>query len=188
MKRIGRIFKNLFHDRNSGIFRRIPLNTPGRLYTSPMPFGAYDYGSHLLKIYKKNKISHVFLLVTDTELKNKARRDLLKLYDKNGISYSRYAIKDLQAPSFEVIHSLVQDSLQRLKKERLIIHCHAGVGRTSLAVCSILIAIEHLTVEGAIEYASDSMAINITSEQKILLQQFESLYYQKSLKYDTWLR
>jgi len=187
MKKIGRIFNELFHfhDCNSGIFRQIPLNTPERLYTSPMPFGAYDCGSRLLKIYKKNKIKHVFMLVTDTELKNKARRDLLKLYDKNGISYSRYVIKDLQAPSFGVIHDLVQDALQRLQKQRLIIHCHAGVGRTSLAVCSIVIAVKHLTVEEAIEYVSKTMAINITSEQKNVLQKFESFYYQKSSKYDT---
>ena len=170
MTRIKRIFKDLFHDHDSGVFRQIPLNTPGKLYTSPMPFGAYDYGSRLLKIYKKNKIEHVLMLVTDTELENKARRDLLKLYVKNGISYSRYEIKDLQAPSLEIINSLVQDAVKRLQTQRLIIHCHAGVGRTSLAVCSIVIAVKHLNAEEAIEYVSKSMAINITSEQKNLIQ------------------
>ncbi|MGA1874297.1 MAG: hypothetical protein ACMUIA_01685 [bacterium] len=177
-----RIFKGYFQDQDAGIFRQIPLNTPGRLYTSPMPFGAYDYGCRLLKIYKKNKINHVFMLVTDNELKNKARRDLCKLYTKNGISYSRYVIKDLQAPALEVIDALVRDALQRLQKQHLIIHCHAGVGRTSLAVCSIVLAINHFSVEEAIEYVSKNMAINITSEQKSLIQKFESIYHSKKVK------
>ena len=82
-----RIFKDLFHDHDSGVFRQIPLNTPGRLYTSPMPFGAYDYGSRLLKIYKKNKIEHVLMLVTDTELFSQIfdSRQVDKKYMKTGI-------------------------------------------------------------------------------------------------------
>lgn len=176
MALIEKIFKRPFYNQDSGIFRQIPLNVPGKLYTSPMPFGAYDYGNRLLNIYKKNKIQHVFLLVTDTELKKKARRDILKLYAKNGISYSRYVINDLQAPSIEVINDLVKEAVERLKKQRVIIHCHAGVGRTSVAVCCIVIAVEGLTVDKAIEYVCKNMAVNITSEQKYLIQQFEASF------------
>ncbi|MGA1864448.1 MAG: dual specificity protein phosphatase family protein [bacterium] len=176
MELIEKIFKWLFHNQDSGIFRQILLNAPGKLYTSPMPFGAYDYGNRLLNIYKKNKIQHVFLLVTDTELKKKARRDLLKLYAKNDISYSRYVIHDLQAPSIEVINDLVQEAVERLKTQRVIIHCHAGVGRTSVAVCCIVIAVEGFTVDKAIEYVCKNMSVNITSEQKYLIQQFEASF------------
>ena len=176
MELIEKIFKRLFYNHDSGIFRQIPLNVPGKLFTSPMPFGAYDYGNRLLNVYKKNKIQHVFILATDTELKKKARRDLLKLYAKNNISYSRYVIIDFQAPSLEVIDALVQEAIGRLKKQRVIIHCHAGVGRTSVAVCCIVIAVEHLTSDKAIEYVCKNMAVNITSEQKYLIQKFESTF------------
>ena len=71
MKRIRAIFKKFSNSRDFGIFRQIPLNVSGELYTSPMPFGAYDYGSRLLRIYRKNKIEHVFVLVNDTELAKK---------------------------------------------------------------------------------------------------------------------
>ena len=35
---------------------RIPLDVKGRLFCSPMPFGPYDPGNALLKIYKQRKI------------------------------------------------------------------------------------------------------------------------------------
>lgn len=168
------IFKKLLSkDCDSGIFRQIPLNVPGKLYTSPMPFGAYDHGSRLLDIYKRNKIEHVFLLVTDVELKKKARRDLLKYYARNNISYSRYVIKDLQTPSFEIISFLIIEVIKRLKKQRVVIHCHAGVGRTAVSVCCIVIAVKGDTAEKAIEYVCKNMAVDITSEQKNLIKEFE---------------
>ena len=175
MKRLSNIFKTIFNDPDSGVFRQIPLNIPGKLYISPMPFGAYDRGSHLLNIYKKNKIDHAFILVTDNELKKKARRDLLKEYSKNNITYSRFEIKDLQTPSLEVIRALVSEATERLKKQHVIIHCHAGVGRTAVSVCCVTIAIENFSVEEAIDYVRNYMTINMTSEQKNLIKKYKAM-------------
>lgn len=158
------IFKRFLKDQDLGIFRRIPLNVPGELYTSPVPFGAYDHGSRLLNIYKKNKIEHVFMLVSDSGLNGKARRNLLEQYQKNRITYSRYVIKDLQAPSIEVVSSLVHEAAKRLKNQRIVVHCHAGVGRTAASVCCIVIAIEGYTADEAISYLCRNMAANITPE------------------------
>ncbi|MGA1824014.1 MAG: dual specificity protein phosphatase family protein [bacterium] len=170
------LFKNLFHNDDAGFFRQVPLNIHGKLYTSPMPFGAYDRGSRLFAIYKKNKIEHVFVLVTDTELKKKARRNLLDYYAKKGISYTRYTIKDLQAPSIDVITPLVQEAVERLKTQRVAIHCHAGVGRTATSVCCIVIAVEHFTADQAIDYVCQNMSVHITPEQINVIRKFESMF------------
>lgn len=58
-------------DNTHGIFRQVPLTVKGRLYVSPMPFGAYDTGNRVLKLYKENKINHVFLIATDEEIRKK---------------------------------------------------------------------------------------------------------------------
>ena len=162
--------------KESGIFRQIPLNMPGKLFTSPMPFGAYDKGNQLIKIFKHHSIQHVFVLVTDPELKKKAKRNLLSEYVKHGIGYSRYEIGDYQAPSLEVIRGLVCEALARLrKKQRILVHCHAGVGRTSVSVSCITMAVEEISAKEAIAHVKANMMVNITAEQIRLIEKFETI-------------
>ena len=166
-------FRALSLSRDAGIFREIPMKCPGKLFTSPMPSGAYDKRNRLLKIYKLHKIDHVFSLVTDRELEKKARRPLLQEYEKRGISYSRYIVEDFQAPSGDVIHWLVEEAMEKLeKKQNLLVHCHAGVGRTSLAVCCIYMTLTGCFPEEAIDHVKANMLVNITSEQTRFIKQF----------------
>ena len=163
----------LFRKRDSGIFREIPLNVPGRLFTSPMPSGAYDPGNRLLKAYEHHGIQHVFVLVTDSELQKKAKKDIFREYEKRGITYSRYTVEDLQAPSLESIKGLVCEAMERLKKkERVLVHCHAGVGRTSVTVSCITMAAERITAEEAISHVKENMMVNITGPQIRLIEKF----------------
>lgn len=173
-----RFFKKLFHemipDNDKGLFRQIPLSVPGELYVSPMPFGAYDPESELLKTYKRHKIDHVFVLVTDAELSRKARRNLLKRYDAAKIEYSRFVLKDWMAPSMEVVHEMVASAKAMLETNRIVVHCHAGVGRTAIAVCCIAIFIEGWTAEQAMANICRFMTINITDEQRRFIKRYET--------------
>jgi len=162
--------------REGGIFREIPLDSRGRLYTSPMPSGAYDRGIGLLRIYGKHRINHVFPLVTDGELEKKARLKLLGEYEKRGITFSRYIIGDYQAPSQETLKALVEEAVQRLNRgERVAVHCHAGVGRTSLAVACIVMAVNHMNADEAVAHVKDHMIVNITNEQTRRIREFEHI-------------
>lgn len=158
---------------NSGVFRHIPLETKGKLYASPMPFGAYDRGSCLLKIYKQCHIDHVLMVITDQELDKKARRNLRKLYRNNDISCTQFSIKDFQAPTYAIINDLVNEAITRLPSQNIVVHCHAGVGRTGIAVCCIVKAIKNCSAEEAIEYAKKHMEINMTGEQIRVIQAYE---------------
>ncbi len=169
-----KLFRALSLRNDSGIFREIPMKSPGKLFTSPMPTGAYDKRNRLFKIYKLHKIDHVFSLVTDRELEKKARKPLLQEYEKRGITYSRYIIEDFQAPSGDVIQHLVEEALDRLeKKQNLLVHCHAGVGRTSLAVSCIYMTLTGCSPEEAISHVKNNMLVNITSEQTRFIKQFK---------------
>ncbi len=169
------LFRTIFPNRDAGIFREIPMKSPGKLFTSPMPSGAYDKRNRLLKIYKNYRIDHVFSLVTDKELELKARKPLFKEYEKRGITYSRYIIEDFQAPSGDVIHKLVDEAIERLnKKQHLLVHCHAGVGRTSVAVSCIYMTLTGCSPEEAIQHVKDHMLVNITTEQTRYIKQFSA--------------
>ncbi len=163
-----------FSNSDPGVFREIPLDLPGHLYTSPMPFGAYDRGSRLLKIYKKNHIQHVFVLATDKEIENKARRNLFQSYKDANIRFTQFSIKDYQSPSVEVLSQLVEDAKYRLRDDqRIVIHCHAGVGRSAVAASSVVMITKNITAKQAIQYVKEYMEINITSEQTNLITKFE---------------
>ena len=171
-------FKKILHqmvpNEEEGLFRQIPLSVPGKLYVSPMPYGAYDPGNDLLKIYKHHKIDHVFVLVTDAELARKARRNLLKKYETAGIAYSRFCLKDWMAPSMAVVHEMVAAAMTLLQSKRIAVHCHAGVGRTAIAVCCIAISIEGWTAEEAMRNVCQFMTINITDEQRRFIKKYEA--------------
>jgi len=162
------------------LFREIPLSVKGRLFVSPMPFGAYDPGNRLMKIYKRNNVDHAIVLVTDDELARKARRDILGMYISNNIEYSRFIIKDLTVPSLDIIHKMAEKAKDILETNRVVVHCHAGVGRTAIAVCCITIYIEGLTADAAIKKIRDAIPVNITDEQRRFIFKYaESLLSNK---------
>lgn len=151
---------------DDNLFREIPLSVNGKIFVSPMPFGAYDRGNRLLKIYKRLKIDHVFVLVTDEELTKKARRNLLDQYNANNIEYSRFIIKDWMVPTMDVVHEMTAKAKSMLESKRIAVHCHAGVGRTAIAVCCIAIYIEGWTAQEAITNICKAMPVNISNEQR----------------------
>ena len=180
MSILRNLINRLLHSEDEGLFRQIPLSVPGALYVSPMPFGAYDPGDDLLKIYKHHAVDHVFVLVTDDELARKSRRNLLKKYDAARITYSRFVLKDLIAPSLEVVHELTAAARTLLKSRRIAVHCHAGVGRTGIAVCCITMAVEGWSAETAIAHVSQFMTINITVDQRRCIERYEAILSRES--------
>jgi len=165
--KIFSFFKDLFKfDADSGIFRQIPLPVNRKLFASPMPFGAYDPGNRLLGIYKKNNINHVLMLVTTREVQKKAKKDLIRIYLSNNISYTQFEFIDLQAPDIKHLHALVLETHSLLQSKNVAVHCHAGVGRTGVAICAIVQHIKKCSSDEAYNYVREHMLINMTDEQK----------------------
>jgi protein-tyrosine phosphatase len=169
-------FDRVFGHPDDGVFRRIPLESPGHLYTSPMPFGAYDRGNRILAIYRKHLIDHVIMLVTDEELDNKARRDLRKQYAAHGIPFSQFPFRDFHAPSLDAVEHVVEEASSRLGTQRIAVHCHAGVGRTAVAVSCIVMERDGLGPDEAITHVKNSMMVRMTTEQVELVRAFGSRY------------
>ena len=77
------------------------------------------------------------------------------------------------APSMEVVVEMVDEAKKRLQSQRIAVHCHAGVGRTAIAVCCIAMEIEGWNADLAMNNICKFMTINITDEQKRFIKRFE---------------
>ncbi|MFP4380468.1 MAG: fused DSP-PTPase phosphatase/NAD kinase-like protein [Candidatus Sumerlaeia bacterium] len=176
MLSLKKILASVQKEPDLNIFREIPLPCRGKLYTSPMPYGAYDKGSRLIDIYRHHHIRHVFMLVTDSELQKKARRDLLTIYTKHNLEICRYPIADYTAPSAQSLQEMVNHALGCLQEGNVAIHCHAGVGRTSVAASCIVRAVLAYSAEEAIAYVKENMTVDMTAEQMNLVGKYENLH------------
>lgn len=155
---------------------RIPLDVKGRLYISPMPYGPYDPGNALLKVYSRHRITHAIMLVTDAELKKKAKRDLLAIYQKKHIEPIRFPIADYTSPELHAFSKTVDQVTGYLRAgAHMAVHCNAGVGRTGVMTSCIVRDVTGWTSGEAVEYVRKFTHLNMTDEQMRLINRFVPL-------------
>ena len=164
-------FRSLFVRADSA-FIRIPVPMDGRLYVSPMPFGPYDRGSRLWKEYQRKGIQHVVCMVTEEEVKKKARRDILRLYREAGLTVHHIPILDYTAPMHGDIARVMPAILKALTTDRIVVHCNAGVGRTGVITGCIVSKIFDCSGEEAIDYIRQRTMLNLTTTQMYFTREF----------------
>ena len=154
------------HSSSSTSFTRIPLNVPGELHVSPMPYGRYD-SDRVFKYFRQEEIQRVVILLSDREIKKRCRRDLKKLYARHKMEVTQFPMVDFLQPGQGEMDKLVPLLVARLREgERIAVHCHAGVGRSSVVVACIVAVLENYRLEECIEHVKTHMETNITVEQK----------------------
>ncbi|MDD2237258.1 MAG: dual specificity protein phosphatase family protein, partial [Kiritimatiellae bacterium] len=107
----------------------------------------------MLKQYKKNHIEFVVVLVTDSEIKEKARRDLLSIYLKNNMKPIRLPVADYTSPDMHQASKVVDNVSGYLRAgAHVAVHCNAGVGRSGVMVSCIVRGITNRPAKEAMDY------------------------------------
>ena len=157
-------------------FERIPLNTKGRLFVSPMPYGPYDPFNQLMKTYKRNHIQYAAMLVTDRELEVKAKRDVLKAYRQANIEVLRFPFPDLTSPPVKDLTAFIYEVVELLNQgKRIALHCNAGVGRTCVVASGVVRMLDNCDGPTAIEVISKYTRLDMTDEQKRAINKLEPI-------------
>ncbi|MEP6959829.1 MAG: protein-tyrosine phosphatase family protein [Nitrospirota bacterium] len=113
-----------------------------------MPFGLYDPDGKLLQDFKTAGIYGVGLVSELEECWEKAGRDLLAVYREEGLAVFPLPISNYGVPSHGGLVDLLKHASEHAAQgHHILIHCSAGLGRTTLI--ATLLARYVLEVSGA---------------------------------------
>jgi len=113
----------------------LPFHLSGRIFRSPMPFSVYDPEGDTLLQFKRENGSLIVLLAEEKECIERAGRDLKSLYLREGFEVLHLPIRDFDVPSREGLEVAIKKTIERARAgQNIVIHCHAGLGRTGLFV------------------------------------------------------
>lgn len=118
----------------------LPFGLPGRVFRSPMPFSVYDPEGDLVRQFKANGVSVVFLLAEQDECLRKAGCDLRFLYGHEGFAVVHQPIPNYGVPSDTELEAMVTEAVERARSgHNIAIHCLGGMGRTGTVLAGMAV-------------------------------------------------
>jgi len=118
-----------------------------------MPYSVYDPQGDSLLQFKRQKGSIIVLLAEEEECMERTGRKLKSLYHQEGFQVIHLPIPDFDVPSREDLEEAVKKTVEYAQAgENIVIHCHAGLGRTGLFVAYLAKQVFGLSSEEAIHW------------------------------------
>jgi len=118
--------------------RQIQLpGLPGKLFCSPLPCSNFDPFQSVYRELSAENIDIILLLCYHTEIiQQSGGQDVMKKYGKDGYAVIWYPIDDFGVPNDKVSFGQTLTRLHILLKKgcNVAVQCHAGIGRTGLAI------------------------------------------------------
>ena len=158
----------------------LPYGLPGRIYRSPLPFSPlFDPDGRLLTAYALAGVDTVVMLTTSEEAQRLTGQDLAERYREVGYTVIHAPVPDFQTPQAKVFTSALAGTLSAAREGRtIVIHCHAGIGRTGTFAACLAKLTFGMTGEAAIAWVRGFIpeAVENAAQYQFVLdfQPFES--------------
>ena len=153
----------------------IPLGLPGKLFRSPMPFAAFDYGKTTLQEFLTAGVDTVVMLTEPGEDLHRSGRDLIAIYSKNDINTIHFPITDFDTPDDNVGLSTLLKQVAELVQSghNVAVHCYAGRGRTGMFIALLGRLILGMEGQVAIDWLRTNFYGIETKKQETLVKDFD---------------
>lgn len=152
----------------------LPFTESGSVFRSAMPYSTYDPHGKLISAYKDREVTTIIMLASDEESLRITGQDLRALYEAEGFDILYLPIPDFGVPDLDPLRERVQKASSISKSGHgIVIHCHAGLGRTGLfAACMAKQGLD-LSSEEAIKWVRDLIPGSVeVPEQEMIIRSF----------------
>ena len=145
---------------------------PGKLIIMPKP--SSDWLHEDMRFFKEVGITTIVSLLERSEENELGLRDEATVSEQSGIEFVRFPIPDRGLPNSETFGSLIDDLAAKLSRgEKVAVHCRAGIGRSGVVVCAVLVRLGY-SADEALNRTSNARGVQVpdTIEQKTYIGAF----------------
>ncbi len=134
------------------ILTKLPFGLPGQIYRSSMPFSPmFDPKKRILQAYLDVGIEVVVMLAEDWEVRELTGMDLKARYQQLGMTVIYAPIRDFSVPEPGDLQEPIRKTLEAARAGKtIVIHCHAGWGRTGIFAACLAKVVFNLPAEKAV--------------------------------------
>jgi len=155
------------------LLTQLPLDLPGTLFRSPMPFSPYDPRGELWPAYQRVGVEGVVVLVPREESQAVTGCDLPAFYRAHGLEVVHLPIGDLRAPSPAHLRWAGEQTLNLLRGGKTVaVHCLAGRGRTGTLLACLARLRWGWEAEDALRWVREHIpgAVETAAQQAVVAQ------------------
>lgn len=148
------------------LLTEFPFHLAGKVFRSPTPGSRmFDPENKVLGLFKEKGINTVVVLNDEDEHVRHTGRLLLKRYRQAGYRIIYAPIPDFSAPESGYWDEAIAETIQAIQNgENVVIHCHAGIGRTGIFVALMASQLLDLDGEQAVAWVRQTVPYAIDTQ------------------------
>ena len=133
---------------------KLPYKLNGTIYRSPLPYSPlFDPAGELLNDFTEAGVDVVVMLTTLAEVLEVTGQDLMRAYQIRGFDVIHAPVEDFSIPDPGAFHRPIREALHAAQAGKtVLIHCHAGIGRTGMFAACLAKIVLGMTGEEAVAW------------------------------------